>query len=367
MKYSELLQSQLLQLPKSVEPKLDFLSNIRVVLSQYLSLINDLENTILEFDGGQGVDTEFIKKAQNYNVKKLINTIEAYYDGFPSKAYSCLENAINNEYNDFAKIIKQTSYPVNENFYRIRTKEDNFPFEVKDMLHVPFEKRGAVRTQRFSIPGFPCLYLGRTLYVCWEELNRPNINSLQAVRFRNVEALNLLDLTFPNITSNDLFSYETYKYIIAWPLIACCSFKVENLEDVFKPEYIVPQLLLQWVRNTGSLDGIIYRSNRIPLNNSNLKGEFSNLVLPVKKIADNGHCINLKAIFESTEVVSKQIHEVSLGGEFFMKDNGAINYINEKLPRIELIRGKKYPYSYSALGKLEYYLDRMETQTIDSF
>lgn len=39
--------------------------------------------------------------------------------------------------------------------------------------------------------------------------------------------------------------------------------------------------------------------------------------------------------------------------------------INKKIPNLEIIDGKKYPYFfYSTLGKLEYYLEKSQTAPI---
>ncbi|MFW1494652.1 hypothetical protein ACEV9S_24505, partial [Vibrio parahaemolyticus] len=50
---------------------------------------------------------------------------------------------------------------------------------------------------------------------------------------------------------------------MTWPLIAACSIRVKNPSDNFKPEYIIPQLLLQWARDYKSIDGIRYTSTHI--------------------------------------------------------------------------------------------------------
>jgi len=56
------------------------------------------------------------------------------------------------------------------------------------------------------------------------------------------------------------------------------------------------------------------------------------------------------------------LHEFALGGQLFL--SGDNSPIDNKLPKLELIRGRKYPYSYSILGKLEGYLDGMNTKEI---
>lgn len=37
---------------------------------------------------------------------------------------------------------------------------------------------------------------------------------------------------------------EVISYLIIWPLMAACSVRVKNTTNTFKPEYIIPQLLL---------------------------------------------------------------------------------------------------------------------------
>lgn len=364
MKFHELIKNKIFALPKTQPKSLTFDKYVEKLLRDFLELVNQLDGDYLEFDNGLGIDPEFIKMTQETIVDGLINTIKEYYNGLPFIAYQKLNGTLRNNIKDLYAIIKQKEYLPNEDFYRIRNKEDNFPYTASEMFHIPFEMRGKVTTQRFSIPGFPSLYLGRTLYVCWEELNRPQIDSFQAVRLKNTENIRFLDLTTPVITDHNINSGEVYRYFMTWPLIACCSIKVKDYTDIFKPEYIIPQLLLQWVRDNDRLDGIRYKSTHIEPALYMQDGELTNLVLPVKGNKEKGHCDKLIDTFESTEVVSWQIHEFSVGGENFMFNSNELDYIDNKLPKLELIKGRKYPYSYSVLGRLEYYLDKMDTKKI---
>ena len=56
------------------------------------------------------------------------------------------------------------------NLYRMRISKETLSKE--KMFHVPFNMREKVSSARFSIPGFPCLYLGTSLEVCWNEIKR---------------------------------------------------------------------------------------------------------------------------------------------------------------------------------------------------
>ena len=93
------------------------------------------------------------------------------------------------------------------------------------------------------------------------------------------------------------------------------------------------------------------------------KGQFYNLVLPVKEVKDEGYCNQLASTFEMTETISWQLMEYAIGGQSFIGDDS--DPINEKIPTIEIIKGRKYPYSFSALGNMESYLDGMSTKKIE--
>jgi hypothetical protein len=81
--------------------------------------------------------------------------------------------------------------------YRIRSDRSEFTIpDRRDIFHVPFEKRRLVGNQRYSITGLPCLYLGSSLWICWEELGRPPLNSLWVSRFRVARPVNVLDFQF---------------------------------------------------------------------------------------------------------------------------------------------------------------------------
>lgn len=82
--------------------------------------------------------------------------------------------------------------------YRIRCDRSEFKIPQRgDIFHVPFEKRRLVGNQRYSIAGLPCLYLGSSIWICWEELGRPPLDSVWVSRFRIVKQASVLDFQFP--------------------------------------------------------------------------------------------------------------------------------------------------------------------------
>jgi hypothetical protein len=150
-----------------------------------------------------------------------------------------------------------------------------------------------------------------------------------------------------------------------WPIIAACSIKVSNDEDTFKPEYIIPQLLLQWVNNNQeTVDGLIYNSTHIENKKLTTEGEVFNVVVPVRENKDKGHCKYLMERFESTETISKQLMDYSTGGQNFTYSSEELKEVDSKIPGLEIIPGQKFPYSYSILGMMELKLDKMPTKEI---
>ena len=83
------------------------------------------------------------------------------------------------------------------------------------------------------------------------------------------------------------------KYICTYPLRAACSIVVEHPGSRYIEEYIIPQLLLQWVLNDSDFDGIRYESCNSSDEVKSLGGH--NLVLVTNNFDKDGYDINLRA------------------------------------------------------------------------
>lgn len=356
MTFEELLQDKIFDLPIDQPKSKQFDQFIGEFLDTFLSKVESLDDGVLGFEG-RTFNTHFIKETHRVVVNGLKESIRHYYNGSPYKAYESLNNTLRSEIKDLYEIIKQVEYPIDSDFYRIREREENYPYSPKEMFHIPFELRGRVTSQRYSIPGFPSLYLGRSLYICWEELKRPQFNKIQAARLQSTRTIRLLDLRPTNIENVNI--YDVYKYFMTFPIIACCSVKVRDYTSTFKPEYIIPQLLLQWIRQNDELDGIRYNSTHISKRVFKVQGEYSNVVIPVKNNAHTGHCKELKSMFKMSETISAQLYQFALGGGVFGGTIEQAEILNSRVPEIEIIKGRSLPYSFSVLGDLEEYLEGM--------
>ena len=62
-------------------------------------------------------------------------------------------------------------------WYRMRNQEKyKRLFPANEMFHIPFQLRGKVNTQRYSLPGYPCLYISRSIWATWEEMHEPQLS-----------------------------------------------------------------------------------------------------------------------------------------------------------------------------------------------
>ena len=224
-----------------------------------------------------------------YKIKKvnslLVSAVEEYLNGFPGKAFD--------EFIKLMRILQQTPlkvyyksstehfYPTDRpdplSLYRVTTVGDNIPYGRNRVFHTPYNMRSKVSTSRYSIAGFPSLYLGTSLELCCEEIQyNPHEQFGLAAKFqlaREFEDTNIeirvvelaikpqdfLNLERPldnfakygrNVSKRVLESAEIRSaYLLWYPLIAACSFIRANKKDPFAAEYIIPQLLMQWVRS----------------------------------------------------------------------------------------------------------------------
>ncbi|MCF6319002.1 MAG: hypothetical protein L3J83_06950 [Proteobacteria bacterium] len=148
-----------------------------------------------------------------------------------------------------------------------------------------------------------------------------------------------------------------------WLLVFASSVRVRNREDNFKPEYIIPQLLLQWVRENDKIDGISYQTTHIDFKKSLSEGESLNIVLPVKENKITGLCSKLKSKFTMTESTSVQLNQCSTDGLF---DGGNFSDTSSKqVQKIELIIGVPTDYEISIFGELEDVLSKMKCGSIE--
>ena len=334
---------------------------------QFRPFVNELFTDFISKIDSLQLSTFFPEKDKD-KIKTLVDglkeCINLYFDGRPMDAYQSLIKSFDESTVAFSFLSKNNNLGK-RNLYRLRVHDENagYRFNKNELFHIPFDKRNLIKTQRFSIPGYPCLYLANSIYVAWEEMRRPELTKLHSVRLATQRKIKYLDLsnTFyqKKFDRTNLDESNLLLHLTAWPLIAACSIKVPDSDAAFKPEYVIPQMVLQWVKNEKKHQAIKFSSTHIDQNRTQTSGEFFNLVLPVITDCDDGYCPDIQKMFRSTEVLSWQLYQASTGGP--NSGNWGISHkINDDVKGIEFINGLVTPYEQSSLAALEHQLNNMK-------
>lgn len=161
-------------------------------------------------------------------------------------------------------------YQTKPAFYRGRTSD--IPLTRLEMLHIPFDMRRKISTQRFSIAGIPCFYFATTSLGAWIELGKPEPDKFYISQYEVPEDLKILNLCIhTDLINGILIDRREQEEIIQWkkfleifPLVIATSYvvKTDDFKPPFKSEYIISQLVMQATSDLG-LDGVAYLSKKI--------------------------------------------------------------------------------------------------------
>ncbi|WP_151087969.1 RES domain-containing protein [Hymenobacter baengnokdamensis] len=299
----------------------DFRAHLKAELDNYLNYhltyVKPHTDDVALYEGDE--QSPLTDKIQRLT-EGIIEAVECYYRGRLLQADEAFRAALN--FVDFNNLTSIETIRAHHSFYRARP-EGTKRFTKRDLFHHPFESRGLVGTNRYSIPGLPALYLGDSTYVCWEELNKPRLHSLNFSRFENVRDLKVVKLQrltdyLPQLRAvvPNLHNRYTYllRYLALFPLSITCCIKTKSTTDTFKPEYVIPQLLLQYVTSEKeTMSGIMYPSTKADYGIA--RGVLLyNYVFPVKDIQGSGHCSDLAAAFALTEPTSIDVESMASYG-----------------------------------------------------
>ena len=326
--------------------KNDYCKKLDRVLKSYLKYLNKVN--LLPY----GEDTYQVKSYITNDVKKINafirKSVKNYLEGKIALCYK--------KFSEFwlqfnSKMVSPNSLSVkidkNDIWYRIRKGLDtNIP--LSEMFHVPLSLRVKVGNSRYGIAGFPCLYLGKSIYTCWEETRRPKLSDFVVSAFRPTGDINLLDmrLSKSNLpTSRDSIEY----YLKFLPFILASSIKTLDDTNVFKLEYIIPQLILHSIINSENCnyEGILYTSTR---RDDKIDPGYclsENIVLPIKDISQNSYCSVLAQKVTLTSPISYELIQLIDPALLYTSHNNCTA-----------------KYKNGAFGKMEYYLSREEFKSI---
>ena len=177
------------------------------------------------------------------------------------------------------------------------------------MLHIPLENRGLVSTNRFSMPGIPCIYLATSTYCCWLELNMPSRYMLYASSIQVPTDIKVLNLALsPNfietmsVCLSDKDVYFLEEMLEIFPLVYATSYNILEQNRSFKSEYIVSHLIMQCMKELG-IDAVAYFSKKI--SDETAYPYAINIAIPVEKDfkKDNSYWLKADRVFLSEPIL----------------------------------------------------------------
>ncbi len=366
----DILTKETLEIPVIYDDKNGYTAGIIKKLTDYIEELRI-----------NGISSQILSKITDFknSCEEMYNN---YFLGYHNKSYENFKKAIEDLTNTELLITDLTE----TNFYRARYNTGNHDFKENEMYHIPFDMRGKVKTQRYSFPGLPCLYLGASTYACWLELNRPTIDAFQVAlinKENSGSSLKVIDLSlFPialyHLLQNRQTTLSLDDYLLLWPIIALCSVKVKHEEDDFKPEYIFPQFMLEYVltmNNTKDYEliGIKYSSIKAAQISTKQYTEnwrtYTNYVFPVRSFIVNSstECPYLHKYFKITnnysgkelQILTDIVRKSNITWESFNNNESLSNNPLDDA-QIYTTDNKTFKYKKSVFRRIEQVLELKE-------
>lgn len=226
------------------------------------------------------VDDSLVKMYVGFR-KNILELLRLYFKGNIFLAQTRMRNIIQKicMQDDKAKVLIKDSYvfedsPVHIPFFRARLDAGEDGYKADEIGVVPFNFRTKVDTSRFSMPGFPCLYLGNTSYDCWLELGKPEDHRFNVAPVYLDDSQIVFDLVttcdrLVNYKGGDLQDNKNFEmtenitigFVKRLMLTICSSFRIKEQNRIFKSEYIIPQMIMISCQKL-EMDGVMYYSCR---------------------------------------------------------------------------------------------------------
>lgn len=279
--FKKILENELFHLPIRWNGN-DFALTLEELFNSYINELEQMPKSKQTMHSSVYVDLERIKKVCGL----LVTSVRHYLNGFPSNSYTAFNQVMGILMQNPLKIYgknateqfkKPKSYHDDDDdlkLYRVVCVPDNKPYNRERVFHTPYNLRSKVSTCRYSIAGYPSLYLGTSLALCSEEINMDlhqtfalaSVFKLERIFEYTNTKIQVIELGvkpqdfierkqesqyYNRLISRSLLDNINVKsaYMLWYPLIAACSYIRINKKDPFAAEYIIPQLLMQWVRS----------------------------------------------------------------------------------------------------------------------
>ena len=187
----------------------------------------------------------------------IIRALTAYFEGLPSKAFDILQNAFLQNNKHLLNLLPQIH---STSMCGFRVRMGNNHTKIADIFHTPFQLRHKCASYRFSILGYPSLYLAESLPTALNEVRAEKDTPYCVTHYKYRDEILLVDLA---LVPHKMTLWERYSLLSFYPLIIACGLKVKNDTSPFRPEYVIPQLFFQIVKiNMPEFAGVSYISTR---------------------------------------------------------------------------------------------------------
>ena len=335
--------------------------------------VEDKFNVVLDYISHFGYKNDFVDLNLQPHYESVLNVLSLAVNGYHSKAYIALCEIMENirsllDPNNTGSDPFVLSSNHRFRLYKMRLNPTETGHD--DFFHIPFEKLHLTKNNRFSLQGIPCIYYGNSIYVCWEEMARPMLENSYIVQANmNLKMLELsitpdyLDFGFMvNVPEDKLIShfrwqqYEYRQFLLLFPLIFACSVRVRYNSSIFRPEYLLPHLLLEWIKYSEQYFGIKYLSTQTSLldkKSLHLYTNFYNCVIPVKAVKASGYCESLRSKIQWTDPIN--YHALKL-----LNAMPAVKYQPGEVPNEFGFYDQTYRYEQTVFGQLESVLIKMK-------
>ncbi|WP_431800030.1 hypothetical protein [Halobacillus andaensis] len=358
------------KLPIKVKYDSDYENALEDILYDYLRCIKER------------VDNTVFRNTSN-NISLIINAIKYYYESNISKAKEVINELLNAYISDKHIVSSLDESPalrgstrtntntINNNkaysdlsFFKARSRKGKYTR--KDFLHIPFNKRGIVATQRFSIAGVPCMYFGASSFVCWIELGKPDEDEFYISSYEIPKKIKVLNLA---ITKNLIHGFAKQKLnslIEFFPLVIATSFSVSEENRNFKSEYIVSQLIMQSLTEL-EIDGVAYISKRVQHHDERIQMGMENfpscvnLAIPMKREVNE-----LYSDFAKDIQLTKPINYKEFLNSKPTLNGDKVSFANLFEDSSVIYNGKQVNFTSLPFSQLDNYLVNLEHRTYEN-
>lgn len=329
---------------KDFEYKITLKKAVDSVIKEYEKLINDVNKE----------KVQLVINEINCVHDMIVSIFEKYFNGDILSSVNAMKVLID-KYEKILKVSIRKSFAFNfklpnfnkglDEIYLFKGRVSNDPYyeyPINEMHHIPLDKRELTTTQRYSIPGVPCLYLAYNSYIAWHEMKNPSLNTFCISAFELLDLdRKILDLTYSyrqifeyvkeryindsrtsifvniegvniEIPAKEAFPYDSQygldssddnSFLLLaslWPLLVSVSIHCKDKNRTFKSEYVISQLLMYCL---GDCIGIAYRSAALG-DHHFLPG--INLAIPIIKYKNDEKFGDVKDYIKLTDSINVQ-------------------------------------------------------------